>query len=156
MIADPTLFWSLVLALHLLAAVIWVGGMAYTLLVLRPALNVLEPAQRNQMHMQTLRRFFLVIWHAMPLVLLTGYAMVIGVYGGFRGLPRQVNIMQGLAIIMAAVFVAVFFGPWQRFRRAIRPGPELVGRIRRLITVNLVLGVIVIVAAAIGHGFGYR
>jgi hypothetical protein len=45
----------------------------------------------------------------------------------------------------------VFFGPWRRLRRAIRPGPELLARIRLWITVNLVLGMATIVAGALGH-----
>lgn len=151
MIANSAVLWSLVLALHLLAIVAWVGGMAYTLLVLRPSLAVLEPAQRNQLHLQTLRRFFLLVWHAMPLTLLSGYAMVFGVYRGFAALPLSVNLMQGIGLLMSAIFLVIFFGPWQRFRRAIRPGPEILGRLRTLLTVNLVLGVITVIAGAFAH-----
>ncbi len=46
------------------------------------------------LHGQTFRRFFLIVWHAMPLVLVTGWAMVFGVYGGFAHLPGAVNVMQ--------------------------------------------------------------
>ena len=77
--------WSLVLALHLLCIVIWVGGMFFALVVLRPSLSTLYPAQRIAMLSQVFRRFFLVIWHVMPLALISGYAMLFGVYGGFRG-----------------------------------------------------------------------
>jgi hypothetical protein len=59
--------------------------------------------------------------------------------------------MQGIAVVMAGVFVYVFFGPWQRLRRAIRPGPEIIARIRVLITVNLVLGALAITAGSLGH-----
>ena len=100
---------NLLLALHLLAATAWVGGMLYALVVLRPALGVLDPAPRLQLHMLTLKRFFLVVWHAMPIMLLTGWAMI------------------GLA------------------------GSEVLERIRQLITVNLALGVAVIVVASLGH-----
>jgi len=64
----------LLLALHLLGAVVWVGGMFFALLVLRPSLAVLEPPQRLALHMQVFRRFFLIVWHAMPAVIITGYA----------------------------------------------------------------------------------
>jgi uncharacterized membrane protein len=139
------------LAVHFLAAVVWVGGMFYAVVVLRPALSVLEAAPRLQLHMQTLKRFFLVVWHVMPLVLLTGWGMVFSAWGGFANLPPSINAMQGLAMLMAAIFVYVFFGPWQRLRRAIRPGPELIARIRTLITVNLVLGALAITAGSLGH-----
>ncbi len=61
--------------------------------------------------------------------------------------------MQGLAIIMAVVFLYTYFGPAMRLRRAIRPGPELLARIRLMLTVNLILGAITIVVGSFGHGW---
>ena len=143
---------SVLLAIHVLSAVIWVGGMFYALVVLRPALGVLDPAPRLQMHMLTLKRFFLVVWHAMPLTLLTGWAMIFAAGWDMGHLPVYVNAMQGLAIVMAGVFLFTYFVPFRRLRRAIRPGPELLSRIRLMVTINLVLGVIVIVIATFGRG----
>jgi uncharacterized membrane protein len=141
--------WSLVLALHLLAITTWVGGMAFALLVLRPSLIVLDPAARLALHGQVFRRFFKIIWHVMPIALLSGWAMVFGVYGGFANLYWPVNVMQLLGLVMAVVFVAVFFGPWKRFRAA--PSAESAATIRRLITFNLALGVVTIVVASLSH-----
>ena len=97
-VANP---WGWVLALHLLCAVVWVGGMFFALTVVRPGLAMLEPPQRVALHHRIFRRFFLVIWHAMPLILISGYALVFGVYGGFRHLPWNVNAMQGIGLVMA-------------------------------------------------------
>ena len=141
--------WNLVLAVHVLAMTAWTGGMAYALLVLRPSLSVLAPPDRLALHGQAFKRFFLIVWHAMPLVLITGWAMVFGVYGGFATLPWPVNVMQTLGLVMAVVFLVLFFGPWKRFRA--HPSAEAAGSIRRLITVNLYLGVIVIVVASFAH-----
>jgi uncharacterized membrane protein len=151
MMSSLILLRNSLLAVHFLAAAVWVGGMFYAVVVLRPALNVLEAAPRLQLHMNTLKRFFLVVWHAMPLMLVTGWAMVFSAWGGFSNLPPSINAMQGIAVVMAGVFVYVFFGPWQRLRRAIRPGPEIIARIRVLITVNLVLGALAITAGSLGH-----
>jgi len=150
-----TLLWlpNILLALHILAAAAWVGGMLYALVVLRPALRVLEPAARLQIQLITLKRFFLVVWHAMPIMLLTGWAMIGAIGWSMALLPWYVNVMQGLAIIMAGVFLWAYFGPFRRLRRAIRPGPELLDTIRLLITVNLALGVITIVVASLGHAW---
>ncbi len=79
------ILFHVLLALHLLAAVAWVGGMAFALMVLRPSLGVLEPAQRLALHGQVFRRFFLLVWHAMVLVLLTGFIMLFVTFGGFAG-----------------------------------------------------------------------
>ncbi len=147
------LLLNTLLALHLLAATAWVGGMLYALVVLRPALAVLDAGPRLQLHMLTLKRFFLVVWHAMPIMLLTGWGMI-GVAGWrMAHLPWYVNVMQTLGLIMAALFLWAYFGPFRRLRRAIRPGPQLLARIRLLTTVNLVLGAAVIVVASAGHGW---
>ena len=71
-----------VLALHVLCAVIWVGGMFFAYVVLRPSVAVLEPIQRIALHTQVFRRFFLVIWHAMPLILLSGFTVLLVFDGG--------------------------------------------------------------------------
>jgi len=140
------------LAIHVLSAVVWVGGMFYALVVLRPALSVLDAAPRLQMHMLTLKRFFLVVWHAMPLMLLTGWGMIVAAGWDMGHLPVYVNAMQGLALVMAGIFLFTYFVPFRRLRRAIRPGPELLDRIRLLVTANLILGVLVILIATFGRG----
>jgi uncharacterized membrane protein len=142
---------NLLLAVHLLSAVIWVGGMFYAIVILRPGLAVLDAAPRLQVHMVTLKKFFFYVWHVMPLMILTGWAMVFLVWGGFAAIPWSINAMQGLGILMALIFLYAFFGPWQRLRRAIRPPPDLVPRIRSLMITNLVLGMITVVIGALGH-----
>ena len=144
---------SALLALHLLGAVVWVGGMAFALLVLRPSLAVLEPAQRLLLHAQVFRRFFRYVWHAMPIMLLTGYAMLAAVPGGFSAAGLAVNVMQLLGLIMAAVFLLVFIGPWRAMRAGLArhdsaAASACVDRIRTLIRVNLILGVVTVAVAA--------
>jgi uncharacterized membrane protein len=142
---------NVLLAVHLLSAVIWVGGMFYAVVILRPGLAVLDAGPRLQLHMVTLKKFFFYVWHVMPLMILTGWAMVYLAWGGFGALPWSINVMQGLGILMALVFLYVFFAPWQRLRRAIRPAPDLIPRIRSLIVVNLVLGMVTVAIGALGH-----
>ena len=140
------------LALHVLGAVVWVGGMAFALLVLRPSLAVLEPAQRMALHAQVFRRFFRIVWHAMPIILLTGYAMLFGVLGGFSGANWAVHTMHLFGLIMAVLFLALFFGPWRDMRGALLrkdtpAAARAVDRIRLLIQVNLILGVATVLIA---------
>ena len=137
---------SILLALHLLGAAAWVGGMAFALLVLRPALGVLDPPQRLALHGAVFPRFFRLIWHAMPLVLLTGYAMLFGLLGGFAHVNWAVHVMHLLGLLMTAIFLIAVFGPGRAMRRA--PSPELVDRIRRLVQVNLLLGALTLIVAA--------
>lgn len=133
-------------ALHLLCAVLWVGGMFFAYVVLRPSLAAIEAPQRMLLHTQVFRKFFLVIWHAMPLIIVTGFVML-GIRWDMATAPWQINAMMGLGLLMAAVFLAIFFGPYRQFRRTTdrtRMASSL-DSIRKLIGVNLVLGLITVV-----------
>lgn len=141
---------SAVLALHLLGAAVWVGGMAFALLALRPSLAVLEPPQRIALHGEVFRRFFRIVWHAMPIVLLTGYVMLFGVLGGFGNANPAVHVMHLLGLAMAAIFLFVVFGPWRAFRAAGEAAGRAAAaeRIRLAMRVNLALGLLTIAVAA--------
>jgi uncharacterized membrane protein len=141
MIAD------LLLVLHVLGAVLWVGGMFFALAVLRPSIAVIPVDARLELHRQVFQRFFRVIWHVMPVMLVTGFAMVFLVYGGFSSAPWNINVMALLGLAMSAIFLGLYFGPWAAFRR--NGEPALIDRIRRLVQVNLALGLVVVVVAAI-------
>jgi uncharacterized membrane protein len=145
--------WGLVLALHILCAVVWVGGMFFALAVFHPATLAVEPAARIALMGRVLKRFFLVVWHAMPLILISGYAMLFGQYGGFAGVDWPIHAMHGLGLIMAALFVVLVVGPWKRFRSAVQPSTAITagGAIRRLVSINLVLGVVTVILAAWGQ-----
>jgi len=146
---------SILKALHVLGVVFWVGGMAFALMVLRPSLGVLEPPQRLALHGEVFHRFFRIVWHAMPIVLLTGYGMLFGVYGGFGGVNAAVHLMHLFGLIMAAVFIYVVFVPWPLLRTALetddRAGAVVtLNRIRKLILLNLWLGLATVAIAAFG------
>jgi len=142
--------------LHVLGAVLWVGGMAFALLALRPALAALEPGPRLLAHEGAMARFFRTVWHVMPILLLTGYALLFGWYGGFAGAGWHIHVMHLAAIIMAAVFVGIVTGPWKEFRTA-RARAELpaaaaaLGRVRQLVIANLGLGLLTVGVAAWGR-----
>ena len=146
----------LLYTLDVLGAVLWVGGMAFALLALRPALQALEPPQRLALQEGALRRFFLIVWHAMPVLLLTGWALLFFWYGGFRGAGWHIHLMHGTGLVMGGVFAALFFGPFRAFR-ATRTAGDLPGaainaeKVRRLVTVNFALGLLTVAVAAWGR-----
>ena len=146
--------WDLVLALHIIGAALWVGGMAFALLVLHPSLGALDPAPRVAVAGAAFGRFFRLVWHAMPLVLITGYAILFGVYGGFAGVTWPVHAMHGLGLLMAALFVFVVTGPYRRFRTAVQPANALraAATVRRYVWINLGLGLVTIVLACLARG----
>ena len=146
---------GIAIALHTLAAVIWTGGMFFAYMAMRPAVvEVVEPAQRGRLWCQTLNRFFLWAWLSIVLLLATGYWMVFSVFGGMAGVGWHVHLMQGLGILMMLIFLHVYFAPFRRLKQAVAAGdPETAGRhvgmIRKLVALNLVLGLIVV---AVGSG----
>ncbi len=144
------------IVLHLLAAVIWVGGMFFAHIALRPAASSLPPDARLPLLAETLGRFFAWVWIAVFLLPLSGYLMVFMGYGGLFHLGPYLNIMQALGWLMIAIFLHIFFAPFTRLRRALRAGDlalasQQMTAIRRFVGVNLVLGLIVVVAAGMAH-----
>ena len=113
--------WGWVLAVHVLCAVIWVGGMFFAYVVLRPSLSVLEPIQRIALHTQIFRRFFLIVWHVMPLILLSGFAALFGLFGGPATAPWNISVMMLLGLIMSAIFLADRVRPLRAFPPHHRP-----------------------------------
>lgn len=144
-------------ALHVLSAVIWVGGMFFAYMALRPvAASLLEPPLRLPLWVQVFRKFFLWVWKAVVLLLASGYWMVFDGFGGFANTGSHVHIMHGLGLIMVALYLYVFFGPYKKLGKAVaeqefKSGAEQLNRIRKVIAVNLSLGLIVVVVASGGR-----
>lgn len=150
---------TLALILHSLAAVVWVGGMFFALLALRPATAPLEPGPRLELWLRVLDRFFAWVIAAIVLLLASGYGLIFGVYAGFRGIGLHVNLMQGLGIIMMLLFFHLYFAPWRRFRAALarRDYPAAAGQlnqIRVIVTINLILGLVTVAVGSSGRYWG--
>ena len=150
---------GIAIALHTLAAAVWVGGMFFAYMALRPAVvAVVEAPQRDRLWYQTLKRFFLWVWIAIALLLLTGYWMLFSVFGGMAGAGWHVHLMQGLGIPMMLIFLHVYFAPFRRLSRAVAAGDaqeagRQVGKIRPLVAVNLILGLILVAVGSGGRFF---
>ena len=147
---------ALLIALHVLAAVVWVGGMFFAYVILRPSAGPLPSEARLQLWHRVFHRFFPFVWASVVLLLLSGYGMVFLYLGGFAGAGLYIHIMQGIGIVMMLLFLHLYFAPWRRFSRAVEGHafPEAaseLGRIRRIVAVNLVLGVLTIIVGASGR-----
>lgn len=137
-------------ALHLLCAVVWVGGMFFAYVVLRPSLQAIDPPQRMLVHTRVFKYFFLVVWHAMPLILLTGIAMLTW-FGGMAATPIPIHVMLGLGLLMSVIFLWIYFGPYRQFRRTTDRNRMAATQntIRKLILVNLILGLIAVIVGGL-------
>jgi uncharacterized membrane protein len=135
---------NLLVFLHLAAAIFWMGGMAFMVLALRPALHARqEPPLRLPLVVEVLRRFFLVVICSIAALLATGVPLLVQVPGGSA--PPGWHAMAGLGVLMMLVFGHIFFVPWRRLRRAVAAqdwpaGGRAMNQIALLVKVNLGLG----------------
>lgn len=147
---------AIAISLHLLAAVIWVGGMFFAYMALRPvAASLLEPQQRLPLWSQTFARFFPWVWVAVITLLVTGLWMVKSVFGGFGNVGLYIHLMTGIGLLMMLLFMHVFFAPYRGIKKALiaEDYPEAgrrLAQIRVIIAINLTLGLIVTVIATAG------
>ncbi len=148
-----------VMALHILSAVVWVGGMFFAYTILRPvAAAMFEPPRRLQLWLKLFDKFFVWVWGAVILLPVTGVAMVMQGFGGFGSSPPYIHVMTLLGLIMIAVFCFVFFVHLRRLRDAVLTeqwpiGGARLDRIRKLIGFNLILGLLVVAVAGGGRYF---
>lgn len=152
--------YAIAMALHTLAAVVWVGGMFFAHLILRPVLVERPAAERLAVWRGVFPRFFLWVWISIFVLLATGYStLLLGFKAGFTGGPGHVDVMQLIGLVMIALYFQLFFGPWQGFKRAFASADHAAAagymvRIRHIVTVNLILGLISIVVGVIGSLLG--
>ncbi|RTZ60709.1 MAG: hypothetical protein DSZ33_02355 [Gammaproteobacteria bacterium] len=146
----------LLLTLHILAFTVWVGGMFFAHMALRPAAQAtLEPAQRLPLFSKVFDGFFPWVWVAVLLLVGTGYWLIFRM-GSFANVGLNIHVMALIGDVMAVIFMFIFFSPYPKLRAAVSSGdlPEAgkqLARIRHMIAVNLALGLATIVVAVAGR-----
>ena len=140
---------NILVMLHVLAVVIWVGGMLFAHMQLRPiAASQLEPPVRLKLWVGVFGRFFPWVWASIITILVTGF-WIINIYGGFKGLGMHINVMMATGIIMMLIFFHVFFSPYKKLKMAVAAedwpaaGAQL-AQIRTLVGINMMIGVLTV------------
>jgi len=142
--------------LHVIGVVIWVGGMSFAYMTLRPAAAVLlEPPQRLPLWQATLSRFFTWVWIAVGLIVVSSAWMLVAL-GGMRSVGVYVHIMLAIGVVMMLIFAHVFFAPYRRLTRAVQAkdwpaGGAALAQIRKLVGLNLILGLLTVAVAILGR-----
>jgi len=150
---------TLSLVLHILSAVVWVGGMFFAYMFLRPVAAIqLEPPQRLQLWDGVFKKFFPFVWLSVLFLPLTGYMMIFDIWGGMAGTPLYVHIMNGLGIIMILIYLHVYFAPFKRLKEAVikqdwPEGGRNLNIIRKMVGINTLIGLSVIIIASAGRTF---
>lgn len=148
---------SAALSLHVLSAIIWVGGMFFAYVILRPiAATQLAPPERLTLWSAVFSKFFPWVWAAIILLLLTGFAIIGMQYGGMKNVGMHVHLMLTLGIIMILLFMHINFAPARRLAKAVaesrwEDAASSLGQIRMLIGINLIIGLAVSAIATGGR-----
>ncbi len=142
--------------LHVLSLIVWVGGMVFAHFFLRPAVATLEPPLRLRLMHDVLGRFFKAVLVASLLTLVSGVWMLGRVAkqvvqsGGSFQMPLAWTVMAVLGVLMVAIFMHIRFALYKRLGRAVEAsdtasGGAAMAQIRRWVTINLGLGVLIVV-----------
>jgi len=146
---------AIALFLHVMSDVVWIGGMFFAYMAVRPAAaEVLEPPQRLKLWTGIFRRFFPWVWASVVVLLVTGFYMM----GQMGAVPPYVLAMTVIGVVMSAIFLHIFFAPFARLKRAVaaedwKAGGAALNQIRMLIATNLSLGILNIAVAMLGRSF---
>ncbi len=150
------LLHATLLCLHLLAATLWIGGMAVMHFAVRPtAVQTLEPPLRLPFMAAALGRFFAWVSVAVIVLLLSGLAMM-WLSGGFAAAHWSTHAMFGIGLAMMAVYGHIRFAAYPRLQQAVatRSWPAAAAQlnaIRMRVVLNLMLGTLVFVLAVVGR-----
>jgi uncharacterized membrane protein len=150
------MIYAILKTLHVLSIVVWVGGMAFAHFFLRPAVAPLDPPVRVRLMHDVLGRFFKAVLAASLLTLASGVWMLGRVAkqavqsGGSFEMPLAWTVMTVLGVAMVAIFMHIRFALYKRLNAAVAAsdwsaGGAALAQIRRWVSVNLGLGVVVLV-----------
>ena len=148
-----TLF-AFIYSIHVLAALVWVGGMFFAWMVLRPAAGkALEGPARLKLWAEVFPRFFAWVWVAVIILPIGGVGMIHMRFNGFETAPRYVQIMMGLYLVMTALFIRIQALQLPQLRKAVLAedwptGAATLGGIRRLVGINLLIGLLLVAIAS--------
>ncbi|MFY0480721.1 CopD family protein [Achromobacter marplatensis] len=149
------MFYSVVKFIHVMAVILWVGGMLFAHCFLRPAAARLEPPVRLKLMASVLGPFLNAVLVAIVLILLTGMSMIgqeagqAVRTGGAFFMPLGWTLMASGGIVMMAIFGHIRFVLYKRLAVAVAAsdwpkGGQAMAGIRRWVGVNLVLGIAIV------------
>lgn len=147
---------ALAITLHGLLATIWIGGMFFAYVVLRPTVSTLAPPQRLTLFAGVFKRFFPWVWMAVVFMPLSGYWLIFSAFGGFASSPVYIHIMHLLGLVMIVLFGYLYFVPYRKLVAEVgnETWPEAgraLNRVRQIVLVNLVIGLVLISSVYAGR-----
>lgn len=147
---------------HVLSVILWIGGMAFTLFFLRPALAALEPPVRLRLMQDVLGRFFGAVLALALIALVTGGWMMVEFANRMAlaaatevRMPWTWSLMAALGVLMTLIFGHIRFVLFQRLRRAVASsawaaGAAALSGIRVWVRANLAIGLLIVGVVYLG------
>jgi uncharacterized membrane protein len=155
------MFYAALKTIHLLSIIVWIGGMVFAHFFLRPAVAKLEAPERVRLMHDVLGRFFNAVLIAAGLVLATGTWMIGRmarqmVQAGVKfNMPIEWMVMALLGVVMVAIFGHIRFALYKRLTNAVTAaawpaGGAALASIRLWVSINLVIGVVIVAVTLFG------
>ena len=155
------MFYSILKFAHILAIILWVGGMIFAYCFLRPAAAALEPPQRLQLMRDVLGRFLNAVLWSVAATLASGAWMIdrsarqAAESGGSFHMPPAWAAMAVLGVVMAAIFGHIRYALYPRLANAVQAGQwpaagAAMGSIKTWVAVNLALGLLAVAVVVLG------
>jgi uncharacterized membrane protein len=144
------MFSMILIWIHILAAMFWIGGMLFFSLVLVPSLRGLPASQRADLMSQIGQRYRRAGWISLAVLLVTGLLRLYQL--GFAPLATDGWIWTKLALVLVMIGLTLLhdllLGPRsiQISRSTAAPHP-LQQNVRWMARLNLVIGLFVVLAA---------
>jgi len=148
-------WYPLMMLLHVTGVTVWVGGMFFAYQCLRPvAAQVLAPPERLRLWRGVFARFIPWVWAAVVLIPVSGLTIMSAI--GMAAAPLRWHLMMLVGFVMIAIFLAVYLLPYRALQRAVEAqdwaaGAAALARIRRLVGINVILGLLTIAIATAGR-----
>nr|MBL8411456.1 CopD family protein [Dechloromonas sp.] len=145
---------SLLHLLHIAGVIVWVGGMFFAHVCLRPvAAAQLPPPQRLPLLAAVLGRFFVAVAISIVAILASGLAIMLPV--GMGHAPIHWHTMLTLGLVMTGIFAYIALGLYPRLKRGVAAqdwpaAGASMNRIRGMVLTNLILGATTVVVAILG------
>ena len=149
------MIYSILKLVHLLAIIVWIGGMVFAHFFLRPAVAAMEAPQRVRLMHDVLGRFFKAVLYAAGLTLVSGLWMIARVAkqtvqaGGSFQMPIEWTVMAALGIVMVLIFGHIRFALYKKLDRAVTAADWVAGgaalaSIKLWVGINIALGILIV------------
>ena len=144
--------------LHLIAGIVWIGGMTFMLFALRPAaLASLEAQPRAILMGLVWKRFYAWVLVAIVVLFTTGTHLYTATFRatklatGQGSVPLGWNVMLVLGVTMMLIFGHIYFAGFKKYRRGVAAGEwsvaaKAAGLIHTMTLINFTLGWLAILA----------